>query len=76
MRVGEFAVVVVDARQGQGLGTELLRRIVQVGRDEGLGRIVATIDPDNREMQQVAEKVGFTVQFDDGDQLLTAELDL
>jgi acetyltransferase len=76
VRVGEFAVVVIDARQGQGLGTELLRRIVQVGRDEGLTRIVATIDPDNREMQGVSEKVGFTVQFDERDQVLKATLDL
>jgi acetyltransferase len=76
LRVGEFAVVVIDSQQGQGLGTELLRRIVQVGRDEGLRRIVATIDPDNREMQRVAEKVGFTVQLDDVDQLLTAAMDL
>jgi acetyltransferase len=76
VRVGEFAVVVIDARQGQGLGTELLHRIVQVGRDEGLTRIVATIDPDNREMQGVSEKVGFTVQFDERDQVLKATLDL
>jgi acetyltransferase len=72
----EFALVVIDARQGQGLGTELLRRLVQIGRDEGLSRIVATIAVDNREMQQVARKVGFTVRYDSSEQLEKAELTL
>ena len=30
----EFAILVADAWQGQGLGTELLNRLVQIGRDE------------------------------------------
>jgi len=47
----EFAILVADASQRQGLGTELLRRLVQVGRDEQLTRIVASIDADNQDMQ-------------------------
>jgi acetyltransferase len=73
-RDGEFALVVVDARQGQGLGTELLRRLVQVGRDEGLARIVATIAPENREMQLVSARVGFRVYYDNVEQTTKAEL--
>jgi acetyltransferase len=73
---GEFALVVIDARQGQGLGTELLRRLVQFGRDEGLSRIIAMIAVENREMQKVARKVGFTVRCDDAEQLMKAELNL
>jgi acetyltransferase len=64
MPVGEFAIVVRDDAQGQGLGTELLRRLVAVGRDEGLERITGEILPENREMQVVAERVGFTCRFD------------
>ena len=30
----EFALLVSDRFQGQGLGTELLRRLLQIGRDE------------------------------------------
>jgi hypothetical protein len=40
------------------------------------GRELIRVDPDNREMQRVAEKVGVAVEFDDVDQLLTAVLDL
>lgn len=73
---GEFALVVVDARQGQGLGTELLRRLVQIGRDEGLSRIVATIAVENQEMQHVARKVGFAVHYDEIEQVTKAELNI
>jgi len=71
---GEFAIVVVDAKQGQGLGTELLRRLVQIGRDEGLARIIATIATENREMQRVSANVGFRVSYDSVEQITKAEL--
>lgn len=60
----EFAIVVTDEMQGQGLGTELLRRLVAIGRDERVARITGDILPENRDMQHVAEKVGFTCRYD------------
>jgi acetyltransferase len=72
----EFAILVADACQRQGLGAELLRRLVDIGRDEKLVRIVASIDVDNREMQIVSEHVGFTVSYDEHEQLMKARIDL
>lgn len=60
----EFAILVNDRYQRQGLGGELLRRLIQVGRDEGLRRITAEILPENRGMQRVAEQQGFTLKAD------------
>jgi acetyltransferase len=60
----EFSLMVSDAFQRQGLGTELLQRLVQVGRDESLQRITAQILPENIAMQRVCEKVGFHLQRD------------
>jgi len=57
----EFAVLVNDQYQGRGLGTELGRRLLDVARAEGIARVVAEILPDNREMQRVCEKLGFTL---------------
>jgi acetyltransferase len=57
----EFALTVSDQWQGHGLGTQLLKLLVQVGRDEKLERITATMLADNREMQHVARKAGFKV---------------
>ncbi len=61
VNAAEFAIVVSDRCQGQGIGTELLKRLVRIGRDEKLERITGTILPENREMQHVARKAGFTV---------------
>jgi len=58
----EFAMLVSDAYQKQGIGTKLLEQLVQVGRDEGLDKITAEILYENRAMQRVCEKVGFTLK--------------
>ena len=58
----EFAILVSDAHQGHGLGVELLRRLVQIGRDEKLERIIATILGDNVAMQHVSRKIGFKLK--------------
>ena len=55
----EFAMLVIDEYQEEGIGTELLRRLVQVGEDEDLDRITADILEQNRAMQRVSEKLGF-----------------
>lgn len=55
----EFAMLVSDNFQNRGLGTKLLQKLVQVGRDEKLERITAEILLENRPMQRVCEKVGF-----------------
>src|SRR5205085_5028473 len=58
----EFALLISDHWQKQGLGTELLKRLVQIGRDEKLSRISADIMADNHAMQHVSKSVGFKVQ--------------
>ncbi len=58
---GEFALLVRDDVQGKGLGTELLRRLLQIGEAEGLERIVADILVQNHAMQHVCRKLGFQV---------------
>ena len=57
----EFGMLVIDEYQGEGVGTELLRRLVEVGRDEGLDRITADILQQNRAMQRVCEKLDFQI---------------
>ncbi len=58
---GEFAMLVADEVQRQGIGTELLRRLVRVGRDEGLDHILADILTQNTAMQRVCRKLGFEI---------------
>jgi acetyltransferase len=72
----EFALVISDEWQHRGLGTELLRRLVQIGKDEGLAAITADILPDNLDMQRVCEKVGFQLEHAPGEPVVRAVLPL
>jgi acetyltransferase len=61
---GEFALLVSDRWQRQGLGTELLKQLVRVGRAEKLENLTALIMADNHAMQHVSKQAGFKVEFD------------
>jgi len=63
----EFSLLVRDDWQRRGLGTELLRRIVDVARREGVGRVTATMLPDNHAMMRIASRLGFEVRCEPGD---------
>lgn len=72
----EFAVLVTDQFQRRGLGTELLRRLIQVGHDEQLQRLTGTVLMENQGMQEVCKKLGFHLEYSPEDRLVRAELDL
>jgi acetyltransferase len=57
---GEFALLINDQYQRTGLGTELLARLLDIGRDEGLEKVVAEILPENEGMRRVCTKLGFS----------------
>jgi acetyltransferase len=63
----EFAVLVADAYQRRGIGTELLRRLVQIGRDEKLSRITGEILIENSGMVRTSRNVGFQIRGHAGD---------
>jgi acetyltransferase len=69
----EFAVLVNDHWQGLGLGTELLKRLIQVGREEKLDRLAGHILPENHVMQHICKEVGFKVEYDADNHDYTAE---
>jgi acetyltransferase len=58
----EFALLVSDRFQRRGLGTELLRRLLDVGCEEKLGRIVAEILPENTRMLRICQRLGFQLK--------------
>ncbi|MBE9205663.1 bifunctional acetate--CoA ligase family protein/GNAT family N-acetyltransferase [Nostoc sp. LEGE 06077] len=72
----EFAMIVSDLYQCQGLGTELVRRLLQVGRQENIGLITANILSDNYGMQRVCEKLGFRLQPTSESTVMQAEISL
>ncbi len=72
----EFAVIVTDKFQQQGLGTALLQRLIQFGRDEKIQRLTGDILLENLGMQRICRKLGIFLQYSPEDELMKAELDL
>jgi acetyltransferase len=60
----EFALLVTDGLQGRGIGTELLTRLLDIGRDEGLETVTAFMLGENLGMRKVCEQLGFTFTRD------------
>ncbi len=55
----KFAITITDRDQKAGLGTELLKLLVEIGRDEKLATIIGHVLPENRPMRSVCLKLGF-----------------
>jgi acetyltransferase len=72
----EFAMLIADKAQGHGLGTELLSRLLQVGREEKLSRISGEILADNTPMKNVCKKLGFRITQGSDSKTIKAEIDL
>ena len=72
----ELAVVVSDAHHNLGLGTQLVRSLIGIARQEGLERLTAFVLPENLSMRHVLEKLGFVVNYSRADHLIHAYLQL
>jgi acetyltransferase len=73
---GEFAVLVSDNWHHRGLGNELLKRLVDIGREEKLSRIFGDILPENRDMLRVCDKLGFSRHYSADEGVVRAEISL
>jgi acetyltransferase len=75
-RDAEVAVLVSDAKHGQGLGTELLGRLIDVARAEKLARVIANILPVNLAMRSLADRYAFQAAPSDDSEMLVGVLTL
>jgi RimJ/RimL family protein N-acetyltransferase len=57
----EMAFVVVDAWQGRGVGSILMRHLIKLASDAGLQELTAEVLPENAAMIRVFGKFGFTL---------------
>jgi acetyltransferase len=73
-RRAEFALVIDDDWQQRGLGTELLTRLVQIGRDERVSAITGDILAENLAMQRICSKLGFELERRLDDNVVNATL--
>ncbi len=55
----EFAIVVSDKRQNQGIGTRLMKALIDTARDHGLSTMEGAVLANNRAMLQLMDELGF-----------------
>jgi acetyltransferase len=72
----EFAILVSDECQGQGLGTHFLKLLIEIGRKEGIEMIFGHILPANYTMQRVCKNLGFNVHYDSFAEVMKAVIKL
>jgi acetyltransferase len=70
----ELAVIVSDGFQRRGIGTGIVRQLVEFARAEKLQRITASMLFENRAMQKVFERLGFRIQQGADSESIEAEL--
>jgi acetyltransferase len=61
----EVALLVADEFQGRGLGTELLRRLLEAARMQQISHITAELLRDNTIIQKLLKKFGFSLRLVD-----------
>jgi ribosomal protein S18 acetylase RimI-like enzyme len=64
--LADFAITVIDAHQGRGLGRALTSEIGRVAHARGVRRLSMDVHPENRVMQGLARSLGARLAFRDG----------
>jgi acetyltransferase len=59
----DFAIVVRDDWQHNGLGKSLLVKIFAIGKEHGISRFISIIDSQNNIIKQILRKSGYTVKY-------------
>ena len=71
-----YALIVADPYQKQGLGAEILRKLISFARDKQLSRLVADISVENKAIKQLCENEGFKLTLDQAAGVYHSELRL
>lgn len=70
MKTAEFALVVQDNYQGQGLGARLMQSLFDVAREQHLTAIEGLVHGNNSQMLHLMHRLGFTIEVDPDDHSL------
>ncbi|MEL6925486.1 MAG: GNAT family N-acetyltransferase, partial [Bacteroidota bacterium] len=64
METAEYAIIVADPYQGKGLGKIMTELILDIARDKGIKKIIATVLSSNEVMIHILKKFGFKLRMD------------
>jgi acetyltransferase len=71
-----FAIAVSDQWQRRGIGSQLLKRLIEVAKAEGLTLLRAAFLPESANLKQLFEKFAFRIVVASPDEPHYAEMDL
>jgi acetyltransferase len=74
VNASEYAILINDDYQRTGLGTELLRRLLEIAKAEGIEKVTADMLPENSGMRRVSQKLGFKLERDFDEGIVKAEI--
>jgi acetyltransferase len=63
-KTGEFAVLVGDAWQGQGVGSNLLKKCLSIAEKQGFKTVHGIVLHENKNMLALGKKLGFEIKRD------------
>ena len=64
--VAEFALTIIDAYQGQGLGSELLNLLIHSARKNGIRKFIGYMLAENSSMLKILKHLGAQIRREDG----------
>ena len=67
-KTGEFAVLVGDAWQGKGIGSNLLEKCLSIAEKQGFKTVHGIVLKENRNMLALGKKLGFSIERDADDE--------
>ena len=62
----EFALTIIDAYQGRGLGTELLNLLIHSARKNGICKFIGYMLAENSSMLKILKHLGAQIRREDG----------
>ncbi|QTA83036.1 Putative acetyl-CoA synthetase [Desulfonema limicola] len=71
----EFAVMINENYQGQGIGAELLRQCLNIANERGIKKVWGIVLPENRQMLKLGKKLNFNIKHDFGNNEYLLSLD-
>jgi len=72
----EFAIVVGDDVKGERLGWVMMRKIIEYCRDRGTIQMIGSVLPDNKPMLGLARSLGFSISYDEDEEVMALTLPL
>jgi acetyltransferase len=72
----EFAIVISDKYSRCGLGTALIRKLIDYCQKRGTLQMIGTVLPDNEAMLKLVKKLGFNVFYDKTEEIMKVSLHL